>query len=255
MQRGDGRVEAGGDEELERGQHAAVDRAGLDVLAAAVVDLDARVGEHALDQRLLAHQQDLADRRASRRRGRRTGSCPWRGRSRSTRAASSRRGSASGRSRGAPRPAGRISKRTNGCLRRGGGADAAEHGAGGHLRADLELLDDDLVAGEAEREGGRERAVDAAGAQELLLGAAGGHRVRARRVREQALLGQRRAAALRRSRARPSSTRPRASLRGRLRARAVGVRRGLASASASGLGSASMRLTSAGSTFCGFGAA
>ena len=62
---------------------------------------------------------------------------------------------------------------------------------GGHLRADLELLDDDLVAGQAERAGGGERAVDAARAQELLLGAAGGQRVRARRVGEQALLDRR----------------------------------------------------------------
>ena len=42
----DGRVHALGDEELERRQHAAVDHAGADVLAAAAVDLDARVREH-----------------------------------------------------------------------------------------------------------------------------------------------------------------------------------------------------------------
>ena len=56
------RAHARGGEELERRQHAAVDLAGADVVAAAGVELDARVGEHVLDERLLAHQQDLADR-------------------------------------------------------------------------------------------------------------------------------------------------------------------------------------------------
>ena len=88
-----------------------------DVVAAAVVDVDPRVGEHAPDERLLAHQQDLADRRVARRRRRRTGSCRRRGRSRSTRAASSRRGSASGRCAGRRgRPGG---SRTAGAARGG----------------------------------------------------------------------------------------------------------------------------------------
>ena len=64
LQARDRRLEAGGGEELERGEHAAVDLPEAHVAAAAAVDLDARVGEDALDQRLLAHQQDLADRRA-----------------------------------------------------------------------------------------------------------------------------------------------------------------------------------------------
>src|SRR4051812_17595339 len=63
LHRGDGRLQAGGGEELERRKHAAVDRAGADVLAAAVVDRDALVGEHAAGERLLAHEHDLADAR------------------------------------------------------------------------------------------------------------------------------------------------------------------------------------------------
>ena len=85
--------------------------------AAAAVDLDPRVGEDALGQRLLAHQQDLADRRVRRRPRRRTGSCPRRGRSRSTRAASSRRGSASGRCAGRRgRPGGSRSAGAGPCV-------------------------------------------------------------------------------------------------------------------------------------------
>ena len=38
LERADGRLQAGGGEELERGEHAAVDRAGADVVAAAAVD-------------------------------------------------------------------------------------------------------------------------------------------------------------------------------------------------------------------------
>ena len=147
--------------------------------------------------------------------------------------------------RGAPRPAGRISKRTYGFLAEEARADAAEHGAGGHLRADLELLDDDLVAREAERARRRQRAVDAAGAQELLLRAAGGQRVRARRVREQALLDRRLGGArLARSRGSASLVARLGELLARSRARRAGrcPRPRPSVGLASGLGSASMPL-------------
>ena len=63
LQAGDGGLEAGLGQVLERGQHAPVDLAGADVVAAAGVDLDALVGEHAaLEQRASGQQQDLADR-------------------------------------------------------------------------------------------------------------------------------------------------------------------------------------------------
>ena len=84
---------------------------GADVLAAALVDVDARVGEHAALERLLAHEQDLADRGRLGVGADERVACRRRGRSRSTRAASSRRGSAWGRSAGRRLPAGRISKR------------------------------------------------------------------------------------------------------------------------------------------------
>src|SRR5918993_974697 len=48
---------------IEPGQHAAVDLAGLDVLAPARVDRERRVSEDLLHQGRLRHQQDLADRR------------------------------------------------------------------------------------------------------------------------------------------------------------------------------------------------
>jgi hypothetical protein len=63
LHRGDGRGAGRSGEVLERREDAAVDRAGADVVAAAGVDVDARVGEHAALEGLLAHQQDLADRR------------------------------------------------------------------------------------------------------------------------------------------------------------------------------------------------
>ena len=58
----DGRVEARVGEVLERGEHAAVDLAGLDVLAPARVDVHARVAQHTLLELLLRQQQHLADR-------------------------------------------------------------------------------------------------------------------------------------------------------------------------------------------------
>ena len=62
LERRDGRRKPRLGEVLERGEHAAVDLAGLDVLAAARVDLDPLVGEHALLEQRLRQQQDLADR-------------------------------------------------------------------------------------------------------------------------------------------------------------------------------------------------
>ena len=78
-------------------------------------------------------------------------SCRRRGRSRSTRAASSRRGSASGRSAGRRLPAGRISKSRCGALPWLGLADAAEDRAADHARALLAGgLQRDLLRVEAE---------------------------------------------------------------------------------------------------------
>ena len=62
-QRADRRLQAAEAQELERGEHAAVDDAGADVAAAAAVDVDARVREDGALQRLLAHHQDLPDGR------------------------------------------------------------------------------------------------------------------------------------------------------------------------------------------------
>jgi hypothetical protein len=62
VQRADRGLQAAGGQELHRGQHAAVDAAGLDVAPPALVDLDVGVVEHALLQGLLAHEQQLADR-------------------------------------------------------------------------------------------------------------------------------------------------------------------------------------------------
>ena len=55
-------LQARGGEELQGGEDAAVDRPGPDVALAAVVDVDSRIGDDPAGQRLLAHQQDLADR-------------------------------------------------------------------------------------------------------------------------------------------------------------------------------------------------
>ena len=49
------------DEELDHAEDPAVDQAGLDVAAAARVDVDVRIGQHPVGQLLLGHQQDLAD--------------------------------------------------------------------------------------------------------------------------------------------------------------------------------------------------
>ena len=61
-QRRDRRLQPGGGEELERREHAAVDLAGRDVVAAALVDVDVRVAQDVALERVLAHQHDLADR-------------------------------------------------------------------------------------------------------------------------------------------------------------------------------------------------
>ncbi len=193
VQRGDRRPQAGGGEELERRQHAAVDLAGADVAAAALVDRRS-AGCRARAARAPPCSSAGSGRSTGwRRRRRRTGSCPRRGRSRSTRAASSRRGSASGRSRGAPRPAGRISNSRCGApsidARRGGRGSCrrrrARRGAA-RLSWTSSRLEAEHAA-EVALEG--LDAVDHAGALELLLGAAGGRGVRAGRVGEQALLG------------------------------------------------------------------
>ena len=96
--------------------------------------------------------------------------------------------------RGAPRPAGRISNCRYGA-RRVDLAEAAEDRAGDDAGAGAQALELDVLAVEPEdpREVAVEGldAVDPAGALELLLGAAGGRRVRPRRVGEQALLARR----------------------------------------------------------------
>jgi hypothetical protein len=59
-----GRAQPGLREVRQRGQDAAVDLTGPDVVAAAVVDLDALVGQHPPLELRLGEQQDLADRHA-----------------------------------------------------------------------------------------------------------------------------------------------------------------------------------------------
>ncbi len=59
------RLQAACGEVLEQRQHAPVDDPRTDVLAPARVEVDVRVREHAALERLLAHQQDLADRRVA----------------------------------------------------------------------------------------------------------------------------------------------------------------------------------------------
>ncbi len=185
-QRGDGRLEPGGDEELERGQHAAVDLAAADVRAPAAVDLDVRVGEDALRERLLAHQQDLADRRrlrvlADERVA--AGGAVDRGRLEQLPAVEDRlrvdpRGAAAGRA-DLEQQVRRVA--------RGDAADAAEDRARGDARAALERLHVDVGAVEAED--AVQVAAEALGELVGLRLAAGGRRVRAVRVGEQALLG------------------------------------------------------------------
>ena len=68
LERGDGGPQARRRQELERREHAAVDLAGADVVAAARVEVDVRVGQHPAGERLLRHQQDLADAGVGRRR-------------------------------------------------------------------------------------------------------------------------------------------------------------------------------------------
>ena len=67
LQGRDRELVAAADEVLEQRQDPAVDLPGLDVLAPALVDLEARVVEDALGELLLGEQQDLADRVAVRR--------------------------------------------------------------------------------------------------------------------------------------------------------------------------------------------
>ena len=193
-QRGDRRPQAGGGEELERGQHAAVDLAGADVAAAAVVDVDARVGRARAGRARPCSSAGSGRSTGSRRRRRRTGSCRRRGRWRWTRAASSRRGSASGRSAGRRgRPAG---SRTAGAARgdralprRPRIVPATTRAPGRRRLSSIVVAAEPEDALEVALEG--LRAVDHAGALELLLRAAGGRRVRALGLREQPLLARR----------------------------------------------------------------
>ena len=62
LERGDRGLEAGLGQVLERGEHAPVDLAGPDVVAAAGVELDALVGEHPALEQPLGPEQDLPDR-------------------------------------------------------------------------------------------------------------------------------------------------------------------------------------------------
>src|SRR5215217_6901634 len=63
-QRADGGTEPGFREVCERCEHASVDLARADVVAATLVDLDAVVREHSPLELSLREQQDLADRLA-----------------------------------------------------------------------------------------------------------------------------------------------------------------------------------------------
>ena len=123
----------------QAGEHPAVDLARADVVAAALVDLDALVGEHAPLQQRLGQQQDLADREAV---GllvavehvavRRPGRSRW------PRAASSRRGSAWGRFAGLRgRPDGSRSPGGRPCRPRAA-PTRPEHRAADHPRPDLQ---------------------------------------------------------------------------------------------------------------------
>ena len=185
----DGRLERIGGEELERGEHAPVDDAGEDVAPPARVDLDVRVGEDALGERVLAHEQDLADRAAGQR-------------ARAARAEDVRRlqqpPALDERLGIDPRRAlaGRADREAHVRLRRPSsrraGADAAEDRAGddappGEQPLELELvaLQADVageVRAQARFRGQRERRV------EDLTAPAGGQRARPRRVGEEALL-------------------------------------------------------------------
>src|SRR4051812_2073583 len=194
VQRADGRLQTAGGEELERREDAAVDVSGLDVAPAAVVDLDVRAVEDPLLQRLLAHQQDLADRRVLR-----VGA--------EERVLAGRAVDRRGLEQ-LPAVEDRLRVDARGALAgradleqdvRGGAvglADAPEDRAGDDLRADLQLLELDVVALEAVdlREEGLERreAGDHRAAVEELVLAAALVRARAVGVGEQALLGDRR---------------------------------------------------------------
>ena len=185
LHRGHGRLEAGGGEELERGQHAPVDRAGADVAGAAGVDVDARVGEHVAAQRVLAHQQDLAERRllgvVAEERVLALGAVD-RGRLEQLPAVEDRlRIDARGAAAGGAELEQHVRR-----LDQVGLADAAEDRAGDDARALLERPLDEVLGVEADRG----RVGGLVGVAELRV-AARGHRVRARRVGEQALLGGR----------------------------------------------------------------
>ena len=157
-------------------------------MAAALVDVDVRVAQDVALERLLAHQHDLADR------GRlgvlaEERDCAWpSGRSRSTRAASSRRGSASGRS------AGRRG-------RPGGSRSACAGRASGRVlpirpRIVPPLTREPFLSGLGTKSRGSRRrpssTIGPASSTRELLVAAGRPGVRAVGVGEQALLGRQR---------------------------------------------------------------
>src|SRR5829696_8712057 len=185
-QRGDRRLQARGGEVLEGREHAPVDLARADVRGAAAVDADAGVVDDALDQRLLAHQQDLADR------GRLgvladervlLGGAVDRGRLEQLPAVEDRlRVDARRAAAGGPD----LEQHVGG-LARPALADAAEDRAADHAGALVHLLGDEVLLVEADRGhvGGGKR-----GGEAELLGAAGGLGVRALGVGEQALLGR-----------------------------------------------------------------
>ena len=169
LHRGDRRLEARGGQELERGEHAAVDRAGADVAGAAGVDVDARVGEHVTAQRVLAHQQDLPERGAvgvvAEERVLALGAVD-RGRLEQLPAVEDRlrvdaRGAAAGRAQ--------LEQDVRGLGRRDL-ADAAEDRAGDDARALLQRLGDEVAGVEADR--GRVRGAEG-GLGELRLAARG----------------------------------------------------------------------------------
>ena len=194
LEGGDRGLEARRGEELERREHAAVDVAGLDVAAAAVVDADPRIVEDALLQRLLGHQQDLPD-------GRVLGV-------RAEEGVLARRAVDRGGLEQLPAVEDRLGIDPRRAL--AGRADleeevrrdvllrlaqAAEDGAGHDLGAHLELLDRDVLAVQAQDLGELRLVAGAAGlelAVEELLLAAGLVGRGARRVGERALLGARR---------------------------------------------------------------
>ena len=184
LERRHGRLQAVAGEVKQGGQHAAVDLPRPDVALAAAVDVDPAVREHAPHELLLAQQQELADRRV-------------RGVGPEERVLAL--GAVDGgrleqlpavedRLRVDPRraAAGRPDLEAQVRHPSGPGPEPAEDGAADHARALAERLGREVARVEAER---RPEGELVGGGRDVTEHGAGG---RAVRMREQALLGERR---------------------------------------------------------------